>query len=142
MDKLTEQITTTLKRLSDKVAALTDEKMDLQQQLKNVKEGFEGCCYACEPVGLLNQKLEAQLKIIEKDGTEEYNTTVELRNKLTETLIENDILKKLARKLYGTVLHVYALAKEDPLVLIGPMLYEEAARGAKEYEEYNGQYKS
>ena len=54
----------------------------------------------------------------------------------------NQKLAKIARKLYGTVLHVYALAKEDPLVLVGPMLYKEAADGAKEYEELNGQLKN
>jgi hypothetical protein len=44
-------------------------------------------------------------------------------------------LKKLARRLYGTVLHVHALAKEDPLVIIGPELYKEAATGVKDYEK-------
>jgi len=110
----------------------------LKKQKENILEGFQGCCYACEPVGILNQKLEEQLRIIGEDGTEEHNNAVELRIKLTEVLVQNDELKKLARKLYGTVLHVYALAKEDPLVLIGPMLYKEAAEGAKEYEEFNG----
>ena len=79
----------------------------LDKQKENFIEGFQGCCYCCEPVGELNQKLA-----------------------------------KIARKLYGTVLHVYALAKEDPLVLVGPMLYKEAAEGAKEYEEFNGQLKN
>jgi len=79
----------------------------VQKQKENFIEGFQGSCYCCEPVGILNQKLE-----------------------------------KLARKLYGTVLHIYALAKEDPLVLVGPMLYKEAAEGAKEYEEFNGQLKN
>jgi hypothetical protein len=44
-------------------------------------------------------------------------------------------LKKVARKLYGTVLHVHALAKEDPLVIIGPELYKEAATGVTDYEK-------
>ena len=79
----------------------------VEKQKQNFIEGFQGSCYCCEPVGILNQKLE-----------------------------------KLARKLYGTVLHIYALAKEDPLVLVEPMLYKEAAEGAKEYEEFNGQLKN
>jgi hypothetical protein len=74
----------------------------VQKQKENFIEGFQGSCYCCEPVGILNQKLE-----------------------------------KIAKKLYGTVLHVYELAKVDPLVIIGPALYKEAAEGAKEYEEYN-----
>ena len=110
----------------------------LKKQKENIVEGFQGCCYACEPVGILNQKLEEQLRVIGEDGTEEHNNAVELRMKLTESLVRNDELKKLARKLYGTVLHVYELAKVDPLVVIGPALYKEAAEGAKEYEEHNG----
>ncbi len=41
----------------------------LQQQLdaankevKDLKSGHRGACYACEPVGELNEKLEAELK--------------------------------------------------------------------------------
>ncbi len=30
----------------------------VQKQKENFIEGFQGCCYCCEPVGLLNQKLE------------------------------------------------------------------------------------
>ena len=74
----------------------------VQKQKENFIEGFQGTCYCCEPVGILNQKLE-----------------------------------KIAKKLYGTVLHVYELARVDPLVVIGPALYKEAAEGAKEYENYN-----
>jgi hypothetical protein len=74
----------------------------VEKQKENCIEGFQGSCYCCEPVGILNQKLE-----------------------------------KIAKKLYGTVLHVYELAKVDPLVIIGPALYKEAAEGAKEYEDHN-----
>jgi len=108
----------------------------IKKQKENIVEGFQGCCYACEPVGILNQKLEEQLRVIGEDGTEEHNNAVELRMRLAESLVQNDELKKLARKLYGTVLHVYELAKVDPLVVIGPSLYKEAAEGAKEYEDF------
>ena len=108
----------------------------VEKQKENFIEGFQGCCYTCEPVGMLNQKLEEQLRVIGEDGTEEHNNAVELRMKLTESLVRNDELKKIARKLYGTVLHVYELAKVDPLVVIGPSLYKEAAEGAKEYEDF------
>ena len=30
----------------------------VEKQKKNFIEGFQGSCYCCEPVGLLNQKLE------------------------------------------------------------------------------------
>jgi hypothetical protein len=81
-----------------------------------------------------NEFLKSQLNTIEEDGTCEHNKAIELRQKLSEALLENDKLKKLCRKLYGTVLHVHALAKEDPIVLIGPALYKEAASNIKEYE--------
>jgi hypothetical protein len=64
-----------------------------------------------------------------------------LQNQKEINDLKNEELQKLARKLYGTVLHVFVLAKEDPLILVGPTLYQEAAEGAKEYEEFNGQFK-
>ena len=30
----------------------------LEKQKENFINGFQGCCYTCEPVGILNQKLE------------------------------------------------------------------------------------
>ena len=32
----------------------------LQRKLADIKEGFEGCCNACEPVGALNQQLRKE----------------------------------------------------------------------------------
>ena len=32
----------------------------LRLQLQNIKEGFEGCCNACEPVGEMNKKLREE----------------------------------------------------------------------------------
>jgi len=33
------------------------ENEALRQQVEDIKNGFEGCCYACEPVGEMNKKL-------------------------------------------------------------------------------------
>jgi hypothetical protein len=33
------------------------ERDELRQQVENIKNGFEGSCYACEPVGEMNKKL-------------------------------------------------------------------------------------
>ena len=33
-------------------------KILVEKQKEQFREGFEGCCYCCEPVGILNQKLE------------------------------------------------------------------------------------
>jgi len=107
----------------------------LTQRLKDIKEGFEGCCYACEPVGMLNRELEAQLKCIEEDGTEEHNAAIELRNKLVQSRIETDEWKKVSRKFYSVVLHLQAVANSrNNIVVVGHGLYSEAVDAIKEYE--------
>jgi hypothetical protein len=37
-------------------------KILVQKQKENFIDGFQGCCYCCEPVGMLNQKLEEVAK--------------------------------------------------------------------------------
>jgi len=111
---------------------------ELTQRLKDIKEGFEGCCYACEPVGMLNKELEAQLKVIGEDGTEEHNAAIELRNKLVGSLLEKDEWKKVARQLYSVALHLQAVANSrNNIVVVGPGLYSEALESIKEYEKIN-----
>jgi len=107
----------------------------LDIQLKSIQEGFKGCCYACETVALLNIDLEKQLKCIGEDGTEEHNAAVELRQKLAQSLLENEKLKTIAKKLYGVALHIYELAKHNAVVIIGPSLFHETYRTIKEYEQ-------
>jgi hypothetical protein len=107
----------------------------LEKQKENFINGFQGCCYTCEPVGILNKKLEEQLKAIEEDGTEEHNNAVELRMKLAETLVQNDELKKLARKLYGIAIHLQAISSDKPIAVIGNSFYQELVDAIKEYEE-------
>jgi len=46
------------------------EAEDLRRRVKELKEGFEGCCTACEPVGEMNRQLrkerdEARREILE-----------------------------------------------------------------------------
>lgn len=36
------------------------EIIKLQRKLADIKQGFEGCCTACEPVGALNQQLRKE----------------------------------------------------------------------------------
>jgi hypothetical protein len=74
----------------------------VQNQKENFIKGFEGCCYACEPVGMLNQKLEV-----------------------------------IARKLYSVVLHLNAVAQDNPIVVVGESLYNETVEAIKAYEDYN-----
>jgi len=120
---------------SDKLLAAEKEVDGLKQRLRDIKEGFEGCCYACEPVGMLNQELEAQLKAIGEDGTEEHNAAIDLRNRLVESRIETDKWKKVARQLYSVALHLQAVANSrNNIVVVGPGLYTEAVESIEEYE--------
>ena len=120
----------------NKLVAAEKEIDELKQRLKDIKEGFEGCCYACEPVGMLNQELEAQLKCIEEDGTEEHNAAIELRNKLVGSRLEIDEWKKVARQLYSVALHLQAVANgRCNIVVVGPGLYSEAVDAIEQYEK-------
>ena len=74
----------------------------LDKQKENFIEGFQGSCYCCEPVGILNQQLE-----------------------------------EIARKLYGVVLHLNAVAQDKLIVVVGESLYNETKDAIKMYEEYN-----
>mgnify|MGYP000046781499 FL=1 len=120
---------------NNKLVAAEKEVEELKQRLKDIKEGFEGCCYACEPVGMLNQELEAQLKCIEEDGTGEHNAAIALRNKLVASRLETDEWKKVARQLYSVALHLESVAtSRNNIVVVGPGLYTEAVESIKEYE--------
>ena len=134
MNNLVEQTKNTLNRLLETIEELRKENKNLKQRLNDIKEGFEGCCYACEPVGMLNQELEAQLKAIEEDGTEEHNAAFDLRRRLAEALVENDQWKDVARSLYSVVLHLEAISKDKAVAVIGDSLYTESINAIKEYE--------
>ena len=42
------------------------EDSDLLEELSRYRNGYKGACYACEPVGELNVKLEAKVQELEK----------------------------------------------------------------------------
>jgi hypothetical protein len=84
-----------------------------------------------------NIDLKQQLRDIEEDGTEEHNAAIELRQKLAQSLLENEKVKLIAKKLYGVVLHVYEIAKQNSVVVIGPSLFDEAYSVIKDYEQCN-----
>ena len=44
-------------RLRAELKTSNAERDELRQQIENIKNGFEGSCYACEPVGEMNKKL-------------------------------------------------------------------------------------
>jgi len=47
--------------LQDKCDSLLSTNVELEVRIKSIKEGFEGCCTACEPVGEINKKLREEL---------------------------------------------------------------------------------
>ena len=46
--------------LQDKCDSLLSTNVELEVRIKSIKEGFEGCCTACEPVGEINKKLRKE----------------------------------------------------------------------------------
>ena len=44
------------------IKMLTDERDELEAEVERLQSGFQGSCYCCEPVGILNQKLEAEVE--------------------------------------------------------------------------------
>ena len=46
--------------LQDKCDSLLSTNVELEVRIKSIKEGFEGCCTACEPVGEINKKLREE----------------------------------------------------------------------------------
>ncbi len=64
------------------------EAEDLRRRVKELKEGFEGCCMACEPVGEMNRQLqkerdearrEAMLLLSDRASTKEMNAEYKKR---------------------------------------------------------------
>lgn len=46
--------------LWEEITKLRQEIVQLNTVIKELKEGFEGCCNACEPVGEMNKKLREE----------------------------------------------------------------------------------
>lgn len=45
---------------------MSDESDQLRQRIKAMQEGFEGCCPCCEPVGVLNRRLQAENEMLRR----------------------------------------------------------------------------
>ena len=59
MEELWER-RTEMTEMKAQIKQLTKERDELRQQVENIKNGFEGSCYACEVVGEMNKKLLAE----------------------------------------------------------------------------------
>ena len=58
---------------------LKQENADLMELLAKYRDGYQGSCYACEPVGELNQKLELRLTAYQKMVEGAYKTIEKLK---------------------------------------------------------------
>jgi hypothetical protein len=52
-----DRIVDALKELEAQNIDLRREVLSLRKEVNDYKKGFQGACYACEPVGELNQKI-------------------------------------------------------------------------------------
>ena len=64
--------------LQDKCDSLLSTNVELEVRIKSIKEGFEGCCTACEPVGEINKKLREERDEARRLYCEEWAFTIEL----------------------------------------------------------------
>lgn len=56
----------TVDELLDENAVLRATITELNRRIKNLKEGFEGCCMACEPVAEMNIELRQRIAELEQ----------------------------------------------------------------------------
>jgi FtsZ-binding cell division protein ZapB len=50
---------------------MSDEIINqLTERIQRLKDGYEGCCTACEPVGEMNQKLRQEVEQLRKERDE------------------------------------------------------------------------
>lgn len=50
-------------------AYLEGHIIELEEEVERYRSGYKGACYACEPVGELNLKLESRVKHLENELT-------------------------------------------------------------------------
>ena len=66
------------------IKTLREDVVHLAYELNEIKEGFEGCCNACEPVGLMNKKLQEERETYFTAHDELLAQTIELRSERDE----------------------------------------------------------
>ena len=82
---------------------LKQENVDLIEMLAKYRDGYQGSCYACEPVGELNQKLELRLTAYQKMVEGASETIDKLNKELYDVKMENNSLKIFPIKDKGDV---------------------------------------
>ena len=66
------------------IKTLREDVVHLAYELNEIKGGFEGCCNACEPVGLMNKKLQEERETYFTAHDELLAQTIELRSERDE----------------------------------------------------------
>jgi len=56
---------------------VSKDRNNLELRLKDVKEGFEGCCTTCEPVGFMNKKLLRERDSLRREVCESRASCIE-----------------------------------------------------------------
>jgi chromosome segregation ATPase len=72
-----------IRQLLGDTEQLRKERDELCQRVENIKSGFEGCCYSCEPVGEMNKKL-----LKERDEAREI--ALKYEDRYFSALVERD----------------------------------------------------
>ncbi len=57
----------TVLRLESQYGVQAKKAEDLEKKIAAIKEGYEGCCTACEPVALLNRQLREERDLARRE---------------------------------------------------------------------------
>jgi dsDNA-specific endonuclease/ATPase MutS2 len=57
----------TVLRLEAQYGVQAKKAEDLEKKIEAIKEGYEGCCTACEPVALLNRQLREERDLARRE---------------------------------------------------------------------------
>ncbi len=57
----------TVLRLEAQYGVQAKKAEDLEKKIAAIKEGYEGCCTACEPVALLNRRLREERDLARRE---------------------------------------------------------------------------
>ena len=96
----------------------------LETQIQNIKNGFEGCCHACEPVGELNKKLQDDIQYLNKTISEVCEERDELFEKY-EQLVSSSSQDKMPSPF------IIGGEQDDPLFMASCVIRQHSYRHIK-----------
>ena len=89
-----------IRALEETVGFFEDKNERLADEVDRLRSGFQGACYACEPVGELNVKLQAENKAL-REALMKIITEQEKYNRGVMTVRSTEIAIRDAAKLLG-----------------------------------------